>query len=143
MSRFLIVYFMFYSTITLSQNKKETVYLLFDTNSKETCKIFQEGEGLKTVPKYRKWYGEDGHIEFRICDELFFASQSKMDTCDISILKEVRLVDIDYMLNKHRSIDNFVEVIFEKIYFLEKISKEKVIQYEVTWNSVGIGVQYD
>jgi hypothetical protein len=123
-----------------SQNKKETVYLLFDINSKERCKIEVEfssdndGEldGYQTVKKYRKRnssYNSDC-IVFDIGDEEFVTNIKKdcRDTCSIDKLNQLKLVDIEYMVEKWRNPPReFKHHVFEKIFMVEKISKHKII----------------
>jgi hypothetical protein len=140
MKHSLVIFILLLLTSNLySQNKKETVYLLFDTNSKEQHD-FEDGSGntLK-VKKYRKRnssYNSDC-IVFDIGDEEFTTNIRKRyrDTCSIDKLNQLKLVDIEYMVEKLRNTREFRHLIFEKIFFIEKISKHKITITEVRWRS--------
>jgi len=117
-------------------NEKETVYLLFDKDNKEKC-LIEDGSGnSKYFNKYRKEYWENGNIiAFKICDETFATHKAKdlIDTCAISTLAKVKLVDFDYIERKYDSLFEFKHHVFEKIYFIEKISADEIVKYEVNW----------
>ncbi len=116
------------------QEKKETVYLLFDKQSKEKCKVPVEGKGYLNLKKFRKEFQED-YIYFRICDEIFTAHKIKSfkDTCSVKTLNNLKLVDFDYLVKRYNSVNEFKHHIFDKIYFIEKLSDNEIIKYEVTW----------
>lgn len=117
-------------------NEKETVYLWFDKDNKEKC-LIEDGSGnSKYFNKYRKEYWENGNIiVFKICDETFTTNKAKdlIDTCALSTLKKFRVVDFDYIEKKYDSLFEFKHNVFKKIYFIEKISADKIVKYEVNW----------
>lgn len=129
-----LIIFIFYNLSLFSQSqKKEIVYLLFEAN-KEEC-LIEDGSGnYRCLNKYRKEYDKD-IIRFRICDELFTFHRYKgnKDTCSIKALDNLKLVDFDYLVKKYDSVYEFKHHVFEKIYFIERISKDKIIKYEVGW----------
>ncbi|WP_299127858.1 hypothetical protein [uncultured Winogradskyella sp.] len=116
--------------------EKETVYLLFDKQNKEQC-LIEDGSGnSKYTNKYRKEYWSNGNIiNFRICNERFTSHRTKssIDTCSAKALDNIKLVDFDYLQKKYDSVYEFKHHVFEKIYFIEKISEDKIIKYEVNW----------
>lgn len=132
-----------------SQDKKESVYLLFNTNSDERCEIEVEYssdndgklDGYQTVKKYRKSeslspFNNNYCINFNIGNEEFSHNKARrtIDTCSIDKLKQLKLVDIEYMLEKWRNPPmEFKHHVFEKIFFIEKISKHKITITEVVW----------
>ena len=128
------IIFVFLSLFLFSQNqKKETIYLLFEVN-KEKC-LIEDGAGNSNfLDKYRKEYKGD-IIFFWICDELFtfHKNRSKKDTCSIKALDNIKLTDFDYILKKYDSLFEFKHHVFDKIYFIEKISNDKIIKREVLW----------
>lgn len=136
--KFTIILFIV-SFFIVSQNKKETIYLLFDNQSKEKCKIeveqtYENKEGIDIVKKYKKEIRED-FIYFRICDELFTFHKTKSfkDTCSIKALDHLKLVKFDYLRRKYDSLFEFKHHVFKKIYFIEKISKDKIVKHDVHW----------
>ncbi|MGY0408911.1 MAG: hypothetical protein ACWIPJ_11285, partial [Polaribacter sp.] len=69
MKKYILIFLI--SINLFSQSEKETVYLFFDGNSKEKCKIIVEStyenpKGIEIVKKYRKEY-KKGKIIFHIC----------------------------------------------------------------------------
>lgn len=131
-----VLFFLLYLySFSQEKNDKEIVYLLFDTTSKERC-LIEDGSGnSKYLNKYRKEYQDQGNIIcFKICNERFTANKTKslMDTCSIEVLLNIKVVDIEYLNNKKtKNILKYNP--FEKIYLLEKFSKNKVVKYEVLW----------
>lgn len=135
MKKLILISLFLFSLICFSQKgKKETVYLLFDEQNEETCKVPVEGRGYLNLNKFRKEFQGD-FIYFKICDEIFSTSKTKSfrDTCSIKYLEKIKLVDFDYLVKKYNSKFEFKHHVFNKIYFIEKISKDKIIKYEVTW----------
>ena len=134
LSLFLIVSFTCFSQ--KQAKEKETVYLLFDEQSKEKCKVDVEGKGFLNMNKFRKGYWDNGNIiVFKICDETFTTHKTKSykDTCSVKALDNLKFVDFDYLVKKYDSVYEFKHHVFEKIYFIERISKDKIIKYEVGW----------
>lgn len=114
--------------------QKETVYLLFDEQSKEKCKVAVEGKGYLSMNKFRKKYEDYGNtISFKICNQKFTTRNSLKDTCTAKALDNIKLVDIEYLKKKYNSSNDFKHHVFEKIYFIEKLSNNKIIKYKVDW----------
>ncbi|WP_430409134.1 hypothetical protein [Kordia sp.] len=112
---------------------KETVYLLFDMKSTETC-IVEDGSGnSERLNKYRKF--KENNLTFLvICNEQFAYNhkKSKLDTCSIDMLTNSKIVDLEYI--KKKKSENVMRYNpFKKIYIIEKISNDKVLKYDVTW----------
>lgn len=126
---------MFSNIYSFSQTEgKETVYLLFNRQSKEKC-IIEDGSGNSlNLNKFRKEF-QGNHIYFRICNEIFTAHKTKnsKDTCSIKALDNLKIVNFEYLLDKYNSFNEFKHHVFDKVYLIEKISKDKIIKYEVTW----------
>lgn len=117
------------------EKQKETVYLLFDEQSKEKCKVAIEGKGYLNMNKFRKEYEDYGNtIIFKICNQKFTTRNSLKDTCTAKALHNIKLVGIEYLKNKHNSSNDFKHHVFEKIYFIEKLPNNKIIKYAVGWN---------
>tara|TARA_R110000868_G_scaffold47429_1_gene155557 strand:- start:904 stop:1200 length:297 start_codon:yes stop_codon:yes gene_type:complete len=86
--------------------------------------------------KFRKEYEDYGNIiNFKICNETFGFNQTKSfrDNCSIKKLKNIKLIDLDYLIRKYNSLYEFKHDIFAKIYLIEKISKDMIVKYEVGW----------
>jgi len=126
-----------FSLLCFSQEqKKETVYLLFDKGNKEKCSVPVEGKGNIKKDKFRKEYEDYGNIiNFKICNETFGFNKTKSfkDTCSMRTLEKIKLVDLDYLIHKYNSVYEFKHHVFDKIYLIEKISKDKIVKYEVGW----------
>ena len=131
---FLILFF-FQFCFSQKKDKKETVYLLFNTHSTEKCTVPVEGKGYVNKSKYRKEY-QGEYVFFKICDEIFTAHKTKSfkDTCSIKALENIKLVNIKYLKDKYNSSYYFKHHVFKKIYFIEKLPNNKIIKYEVGWN---------
>lgn len=124
-----------FSIVSFSQNEKEkTVYLIFDEQSKDKCKVPVEGKGYQNLNKFRKEV-QGEHIYFKICDEIFSTHKTKSfkETCSIEYLDSIELVDIIYLKDKYDSVNELKHHVFDKIFFIEKISAKKIIKYEVSW----------
>ncbi|AMC11411.1 hypothetical protein Lupro_09115 [Lutibacter profundi] len=134
------------STINcISQSKKETVYILFDGNSKEKCRLEVEYssdndgrlDGYQTVNKYRKKY-KNNRIIFEIYNENFVFDKQKFepDTCSVQNFNKIKLETIESINKKVKDSDLgylFKNSLFNKIYLVEKISETRIIKYEVYW----------
>jgi hypothetical protein len=135
MKNIVILFLTFLPLYSFSQKKeKETAYLLFNSQSKERC-VVEDGSGnSQNLNKFRKEF-QGNYIYFKICDEIFSTHNSKSlkETCSIKYLEKIKLVDFDYLVKKYNSVYEFKHHVFDKIYFIEKISKDKIIKYEVTW----------
>lgn len=135
MKNIIFITLIFTCLFCYSQNKdkKETIYLLFDINSKENCTIEVEGKGYVKKNKFRK-ERQGEFIIFKICDESFSAHKSKSikDTCSIKALDNLKVVSLDY-INKKKSKTILKYNPFDEIYIIEKISDNKIIKYEVAW----------
>lgn len=133
----IFILFVLYGSFCFPQKgSKEIIYVLFDKQSKEKCKVSVEGKGYVMMNKYRKEYENYGNIiNFKICNESFTAQKTKsvIDTCHISSLNDTKFVDFKYLIKRYNSSDTLKHQLFEKIYFFEKISEAKVIKYEVIW----------
>jgi len=129
------------SFLVFSQTKKkEIVYLLFKKNSTEKCKIqveqtYNNSKGIQYVKKFRKKTTKK-KLFFSVCDEDFIYTKglSKIDTCSSKILKNVKLVTLDYLLKKYYAANELKHQVFNNIYFIEKIPNNKVVLYEVYWS---------
>ena len=136
MKNITLIFLLVSSLICFSQErkKKEIIYILFDDQSNEKC-IVEDGSGNSSnINKFKKEFQGD-YIYFRICDEIFTTHKTKSfkDTCSIKALDNLKIVDFEYLLNKYNSLYEFKHHVFDKIYFIEKISKDKIIKYEVAW----------
>lgn len=135
MKNLTLILFLISTLTSFSQEKKkETAYILFDALSKEKCKIPVEGKGYQKLNKFRKEFQGD-YIFFKICDETFSTHKTKSyrDTCSIKALDNIKTTDYEYLIKKYDSLNEFKHHVFDKIYFIEKISKDKIVKYETTW----------
>lgn len=132
-----IIYLVLYLSICNihSQEKKETVFLLFDSNNKKTCVIGESTKYGETVKKYRKEKKEQ-RITFYICEEIFTLDRrSKIDTCNVKYLNNIKFETLQTMDSKRgASKYAFKNSVFEKIYLIEKY-KNKIIKYPVVWST--------
>ncbi|EDP95284.1 hypothetical protein U8527_15810 [Kordia algicida OT-1] len=134
MKKIITLFLVFSCFYCLAQQKqKETVYLLFDKTNKEKCKVLTENKGYVYLNKYRK--NKKGSItEFKICGETFsIRKQGVKNIYSAQVLDTLKLIDLEYLKQKHTVSNDFKHRIFEKVYFIEKISQNKIIQYEVFW----------
>ncbi|AIM61049.1 hypothetical protein IZU89_11485 [Cellulophaga lytica] len=136
MKNLTLILFLVSTLICFSQEKKkETVFILFNAISNEKCKVPVEGKGYKKLNKFRKEYEDYGNIiNFKICNETFSFNKTKSvkDTCSVKILNKLKIVDLEYVINKkNKNILKYNP--FDKIYIEEKISNNKIIKYGVVW----------
>lgn len=140
MKKHIYVLIFLISANLFSQSEKETVYLLFNKNNKEKCKInveqtYENKKGISFVNKYRKEERKNRTI-FYVCEEVFVLDRrDKIDTCNIKYLSKIKFETLQTMESK-RGISKyaFKNSIFEKIYLVEKY-KDKIIKYPVIWNT--------
>ena len=118
-----------------SQEKKETVFLLFDSNNKQKINIGESKKYGEIVNKYRK-ISKKKYITFYICDESFVLdNRYKIDTCDVKYLTKIKLETLQTMdIKRGASKYVFKNSVFEKIYLVEKLNN-KIIKYPVIWNT--------
>ena len=135
MKKLTLVLLLLTSLFSLAQKtEKETVYLLFDTTSNEKY-IIEDGSGNSLQQnRYRKEINKK-FIKFKICNDLFLFNKMKnvKDTCTMESLKGIKTVDFNYLEKKHAESKEFKHHVFEKIYFIEKISRNRILKYEVIW----------
>ncbi|WP_046758701.1 hypothetical protein [Kordia jejudonensis] len=115
------------------KQEKETVYLLFDNMNEDKCNVEDGSGNSEKLNKYRKL--NDTKISYLIICNEYFAydyKKSKVDTCSINILANLKIVDLAY-IEKKKSENVMRYNPFKKIYIIEKISDTKVIKYDVTW----------
>lgn len=135
MKKLISIVILFFSLNAFSQIEKETVFLLFEKDNKETCKVgvessYKNPKGEKTVEKYRKEYGES-RITFHICDEkfIFKPEKSSIDTCTIMDLNKLNIQNIDYVQDKYQKGVDFKHHTFEQVNIIERISSNTFITY--------------
>lgn len=123
------------------QEKKETIYLLFNNDNKEECKIgvessYENPEGYRVVKRYRKKIREDGLVNFYICDEIFtLEKKKKIDTCNLKFLNTLNFETLEGIKSKRNNTANvFKNSVFKEIYLIE-IYKNNFIKYPVIWSS--------
>jgi hypothetical protein len=126
---------------SFSQSKKEVVYLIFDKNNTEKCKInveqTYENKKVKSfVKKYEKEKKND-KIIFNICDEKFIFNyeNQKRDSCTIKSLNKFNIKNLDYLKNKYLKGKDFKHHTFEQINIIEIISNNQIVKYyNVYWS---------
>jgi hypothetical protein len=114
-------------------NNKESVYLIFDTNTNEKC-IVEDGSGnSEELNAFRKEF-QGNLIFFHVFNESFLHNTKSKKSKSISLddLDNLKRVDINYMV--HKKSKNVMKYNpFEKIYIVEKKSDGSYTKYEVTW----------
>ena len=126
---------------SFSQSKKEVVYLIFDKNNTEKCKInveqTYENKKVKSfVKKYQKEKKND-KIIFNICDEKFIFNyeNQKRDSSRIKSLNKFNIKNLDYLKNKYLKGNDFKHHTFEQINIIEIISNNQIVKYyNVYWS---------
>lgn len=123
MKNLIIIFFILSSISSYSQSReKESVYLLFNSQSKEKC-IIEDGLGNSlNLNKFRKDFNAE-YIYFRICNETFTSHRTKSfkDTCSIKSLDNIKLVNLKYM-NEKKAKNILRYNPFNNIYIIEKKS---------------------
>jgi len=124
------------------QNPKNTVYLLFNTSSSETCKVDVEGEGYQQLNKFRKENIEN-YIIFNICEEefVFVKQRATKDTLSSKQAGKIEYSDLKYLNNRYEDSKprKFKHNVFETIYIIEKVSKNHFVKYTVGWTDEQLG----
>ncbi|WP_298510620.1 hypothetical protein [uncultured Kordia sp.] len=135
MKKLTLLLILFSSFLCVAQEEnKETVYLLFDSKSKEKC-IIEDGSGnSQNLNAYRKAYQDHNNLTFfHIYKESFaFGSNKRKDTCNIKELDNLKIVDVAYIQDK-KSKNIMKYNPFKKIYIIEVISKDQFVKYDVLW----------
>lgn len=136
----IILFFLLTYINSFSQTKKETIYLLFPINNQETCKI-ENGIGNYSKVKKFRIENKKNSIYFYVCDEKFVFNKLKYlkDTCNVKILSNINIKKIPYLLNKYKKNKEFKHNLFN-IFIVEKISRDRIVKYEVKWNDKRLGV---
>ncbi|MCW9706978.1 hypothetical protein [Fodinibius salsisoli] len=120
----------------------DTVYIFFDTSSTETCTVDVEGKGYQEVSKFRKEDIENYKI-FDICSEefVFVKNKASKDTLVLRKRSDIQFQDIGFLTEAYKNAKpkKFKHNIFDQIYIVEKISKDKYIRYSVGWVDESIG----
>ena len=134
-NRFLIIILLTPFLVFSQTKKKDTVYLLFNKDNYEKCFIENGSGSTVEIKKFRKKITKK-KIFFSVCDEDFIYTKglSKIDTCSSKVLKNLKMVTLDYLLKKYYAENELKHQVFDKIYFIEKIPNNKVVMYEVYWS---------
>lgn len=126
--------FIFFSLlITDIKAQSVEVYILFNIESVEKCKVEFEGEGYKYVNKYRK-ESKGNYIDFLVCDEKFRFNKilNKKKVFKFENLNELKFSSLNDL--KKRKKENILKSNpYSKIYIYQKTKTSKVIRYEVKW----------
>lgn len=113
------------------QAHPDTVYVLFDTTSTETCTVDVEGEGYQEVSKFLKENIEN-YLIFYICSEelVFVKNEASSDTLSSAKAFDRIPRDIDYLINVYKNTKpkKFKHNVFDAIYLIEKISDNKYVK---------------
>jgi len=135
MKKLILIIILIPLLVSSQTSKKEIVFLLFNKNKNEKC-LIENGSGSSVkVKKFQKKITKD-KIYFSICDEDFIYTKrvSKTDTCSVKALKNIKIVTLKYLLKKYYANNEFKHHLFEKIYFVEKITETEIVKYEVYWS---------
>ncbi|AWW30403.1 hypothetical protein DN752_09865 [Echinicola strongylocentroti] len=119
---------------------RETVYLLFDDSSLDSC-IAENYELAPKVKKFRKVLVKD-HWYFFICDAQF-VTDSKTDTLSSADFSKLELVNYEYLLSQNERLDQFTYHTFAHIYFIEEVCEGKYLRYEMHWPDPRISSIYE
>ena len=134
-----IIFFMFLFFVPFflfPQTEKETVFLLFDGESKELCNIPKSEQGRYHTNKtdmFSRIKTKKG-VNFYICNELFvFDKSSKLGTCSIDSLKKINFSsfwDLKKIVNEINPF--YPSEVFNKIYLIEYKNTRAII-YDTKW----------
>ena len=128
----ILLLFSLNSFYLFSQEEKETVYLLFDVDSQEKCKVAAPDDKYQNIKKYKKNIKTD-FITFTICEHIFehIKGRHKIETSARDSLSKLNIKDIDYLFDKDNKgvlyrIENGINT-----FIVEEINNSKIIIYEV------------
>ncbi|MCW9706977.1 hypothetical protein [Fodinibius salsisoli] len=143
---FLILFLILVTAFCQAQQvPKDTVYISFDETSSETCLIDSgmEKDRQKTN-KFRKIDTRNDLIFFHICNELFVFNKKlySPDTTSTGSIPSQKIADIEDMNKLYNSLQprEFKHHVFDTVFILEQIAKNKVVKYDVTWNDEALGI---
>ena len=132
--RFPIILLHLFFSLIYAQNK-ETIYLNFDINSKETCRTLKDGGGYLNVKKFQKIKQKNGDLDFYICEELFlFKRNLEPDVCSIKQVKNIKISkieDLKKIVDKENPL--YPYRVFPHLYLVEKINDSTILKYKVKW----------
>jgi hypothetical protein len=116
---------------------KKTIYLFFDRNSNETCKVLKDGGGYLDQKKFQKIKSFQSKFRYRfyICNELFLLEKNKnIDTCTIEYLQNIKFSNVENLRKTINQVNPLYPwKVFKKVYIVEKIDEEKIVKYDVKW----------
>ncbi len=132
-----ILFLLFFKSIIAQQN--DIVYLLFNSNSNETCNIpkSQRGRYHSEINDVNdvKIKQKDGKIDFYICNESFiWTRKSKIDTLstkDLVKIKFSNILDLIKIVNNVNPL--YPAKVFRKVYLVEKLNDSIIVKYDVKW----------
>jgi len=115
--------------------KKETVYILFNSNIEKHCQfsLFRNGTKKQKVKYTDNKLTNKNHIAFEMCNARFINIED--DTYKtMNSIKDLNIVDIDYLYSKtEKDWPNTAPQNIFNIYILEKTNKDNYIMYKVKW----------
>lgn len=122
----------------------DTVYVLFDITSTETCTVDVEGKGYQEVNKFFKIDEGRTLTFFHICGELFVFNKKHRtpDTASIDAIPSQRVVDIEEMIEIYDSLEprEFKHHVFDTVFLIEETDGDTVLKYKVRWNDEALGI---
>ena len=125
---------------SLSQDKRETVYIYIDLKStKELCNPIRKSNSFNNQAYNKEENGTK--IVFTICKEKFiFNKKNSFKDISSKHLEKFKIETLSYLLLKHKMSKSFKHDVFEKIFLIEKINDDQFRKYEVFWNDQRLGV---
>ena len=139
MKYFAIIFIILYSYFGFSQNK-ETVYIKFNADSKETFEKENDIGEIVKEKKYIKTFYKDKNenlnsIKFYIGKELFeLDKKNKIDTCSVGFLQNKKISNIKSLKEIVNKGDSFYPwKNFKKVYLIENFNQDQIILYDAKW----------
>lgn len=128
--------------LQLLYGQRESIYLKFDSNSKDVY-AYENGSG-HTVKElvYQKHQKDNGDMVFYIKGQMFVHDKTKMDKkqCDFSKLSYIKLLAPDEVIlyvvkvqEKYPMWYKYPSTEYPKIYIVEKLSNQLIDLIEVNW----------
>lgn len=126
-------------TLIFSQEKKDPIYIYFNSSSDQQCTLTEEYLNTQGNSKNLKMFEEaiqqNGDIFFYVCGALFeYSSNTPIDTLSISSKPNFEFADFNKLIKiVEKENPLYPGSVFENIYIVEKMKDKKMLKYKVQW----------
>lgn len=135
MNKLFFILFLFFQQTLLCQ-EKETITLLFEQDKTKTCDCYNKASKKEFTLSYQdKRYRKLNVTRYLLCRNFFVFDLNKQKFKFISDeeFKNIKVLDINYLLQKQKQSDNKNLNDLFAISIIEKALEGGYVQYNVVW----------